>query len=333
MKHRILGKDLSVSALGLGCMGMSHAYGPSNDESGSIATLHRAVELGVTFFDTAEVYGPFKNEILVGKALKPYRDQVTIATKFGFRIDGGKPSAEMIQGVDGSPANVRAVAEASLKRLGVDVIDLYYQHRVDPDVAIEETVGAMADLVREGKVKALGLSEASAATLRKAHAVHPIAAIQSEYSLWTRDPEENGVLETCRELGIGFVPFSPLGRGALTGALKTLDGLASDDFRRSLPRFQSENFDANLALIQLLEDMAAEKGVTAGQLALAWVMAQGDFIVPIPGTTKIANLEKNVAAADVSLTADEVASLGALLSPAKVAGERYPERMTRLANR
>lgn len=230
-------------------------------------------------------------------------------------------------------ANVRAVAEASLKRLGVDVIDLYYQHRVDPDVAIEETVGAMADLVREGKVKALGLSEASAATLRKAHAVHPIAAIQSEYSLWTRDPEENGVLETCRELGIGFVPFSPLGRGALTGALKSLDGLASDDFRRSLPRFQSENFDANLALIQLLEDMAAEKGVTAGQLALAWVMAQGDFIVPIPGTTKIANLEKNVAAADVALTADEVASLGALLSPTKVAGERYPERMTRLANR
>lgn len=333
MKHRILGKDLSVSALGLGCMGMSHAYGPSNDESSSIATLHRAVELGVTLFDTAEVYGPFKNEILLGKALKPCRDQVVIATKFGFRIDGSKPSAEMIQGVDGSPANVRAVAEASLKRLGVDVIDLYYQHRVDPDVAIEETVGAMADLVREGKVKALGLSEASAATLRKAHAVHPIAAIQSEYSLWTRDPEENGVLDTCRELGIGFVPFSPLGRGALTGALKSLDGLASDDFRRSLPRFQSENFDANLALIQLLEDMAAAKGVTAGQLALAWVMAQGDFIVPIPGTTKIANLEKNVAAADVALTADEVASLGALLSPTKVAGERYPERMTRLANR
>ncbi|WCK02217.1 aldo/keto reductase [Agrobacterium tumefaciens] len=333
MKHRILGKDLSVSALGLGCMGMSDAYGPSKDESGAIATLHRAVELGVTFFDTAEVYGPFKNEILVGKALKPYRDQVTIATKFGFRIDQSKPLAETVQGVDGSPANVRAVAEASLKRLGVDVIDLYYQHRVDPDVAIEETVGAMADLVREGKVKALGLSEASAATLRRAHAVHPIAAIQSEYSLWTRDPEENGVLETCRELSIGFVPFSPLGRGALTGALKTLDGLASDDFRRSLPRFQGENFDTNLALIKLLEDMAVEKGVTAGQLALAWVMAQGDFIVPIPGTTKIANLEKNVAAADISLTTDEVASLGALLSPAKVAGERYTEQMMRLANR
>ncbi|KJF68927.1 MULTISPECIES: aldo/keto reductase [Rhizobium] len=334
MKNRFLGKDLSVSALGLGCMGMSHAYGPSADESGAIATLHRAVELGVTFFDTAEIYGPFKNEILVGKALKPYRDKVVIATKFGFRIDGSKPSAaEMIQGVDGSPANVRAVAEASLKRLDIDVIDLYYQHRVDPDVPVEETVGAMADLVREGKVKALGLSEASAATIRKAHAVHPIAAIQSEYSLWTRDPEENGVLETCRELGIGFVPFSPLGRGALTGALKTLDGLASDDFRRSLPRFQSENFDANLALIKLLEDMAAQKGITAGQLALAWVLAQGDFIVPIPGTTKIANLEKNVAAADVSLTADEVASLGTLLAPTKVAGQRYPERMSQMANR
>lgn len=334
MKNRFLGKDLSVSALGLGCMGMSHAYGPSADESGAIATLHRAVELGVTFFDTAEIYGPFKNEILVGKALKPYRDKVVIATKFGFRIDGSKPSAaEMIQGVDGSPANVRAVAEASLKRLDIDVIDLYYQHRVDPDVPVEETVGAMADLVREGKVKALGLSEASAATIRKAHAVHPIAAIQSEYSLWTRDPEENGVLETCRELGIGFVPFSPLGRGALTGALKTLDGLASDDFRRSLPRFQSENFDANLALIKLLEDMATDKGVTAGQLALAWVLAQGDFIVPIPGTTKIANLEKNVAAADVSLTADEVASLGTLLAPTKVAGQRYPERMSQMANR
>lgn len=333
MKNRILGKDLSVSALGLGCMGMSHAYGPLDDESGAIATLHRAVELGVTFFDTAEVYGPFKNEILVGKALKPYRDRIVIATKFGFRIDDSKPSAEMIQGLNGSPENVRAVAEASLKRLGIDVIDLYYQHRIDPDVPVEETVGAMADLVREGKVKAIGLSEASAASIRKAHAVHPIAAIQSEYSLWTRDPEENGVLETCRELGIGFVPFSPLGRGALTGALKSLDGLAADDFRRSLPRFQSENFDANLALIQLLENMAAEKGITAGQLALAWVLAQGDFIVPIPGTTKIANLEKNVAAADLSLTTDEVASLGALLAPAKVAGQRYPERMSQMANR
>lgn len=333
MKIRKLGSQLSVSAQGLGCMGMSHAYSPQADESGSIATLHRAVELGVTLFDTAEVYGPYKNEILVGKALKPYRDKVTIATKFGFQIDAGKPSAEMITGTNGTPENAKAVADASLKRLGVDVIDLYYQHRVDPNVPIEETVGAMADLVREGKVKTIGLSEASAETIRRAHAVHPIAAVQSEYSLWTRDPEENGVLETCRELGIGFVPFSPLGRGVLTGALKKLDGLSQDDFRRSLPRFQGENFDANLALITLLEDMAAEKGVSAGQLALAWVMAQGDFIVPIPGTTKIANLEKNVAAADISLSKEEAAKLGDLLSPAKVAGGRYPERMSQMANR
>ncbi|MBN8933315.1 MAG: aldo/keto reductase, partial [Rhizobium pusense] len=276
---------------------------------------------------------PYTNEILLGKGLKPYRDKVVIATKFGFKIDGSKPAGQMMVGTDGRPENVRAVAEASLKRLDIDAIDLFYQHRVDPDVPIEETVGAMAELVKQGKVKHLGLSEASAETLRKAHATHPIAAIQSEYSLWTRDPEENGVLDTCRELGIGFVPFSPLGRGALTGALKSLDGLAADDFRRGLPRFQGENFDANLALVRLLEDMAAEKGVTAGQLALAWVLAQGDFIVPIPGTTKIANLEKNVAAADVSLTPEEVESLGALLAPSKVAGERYPERMSQMANR
>lgn len=332
MKTRQLG-FLSVSTLGLGCMGMSHAYSPTFDEVSSTATLHRAVELGVTLFDTAEVYGPYTNEILVGKALKPFRDKVQIATKFGFRIDPTKPAAQMMVGTDGRPENVRAVAEASLKRLDTEVIDLYYQHRVDPAVPIEETVGAMAELVHAGKVKALGLSEASAETIRRAHAVHPIAAIQSEYSLWTRDPEENGVLETCRELGIGFVPFSPLGRGVLTGGLKKLDGLADDDFRRSLPRFQAENFDANLALIALLEEMAAKKGVTAGQLALAWVLAQGDFIVPIPGTTKIANLESNVAAADIVLTRDEVASLGVLLSPAKVAGGRYPEAMAKMAGR
>ena len=333
MRSRTLGNDLTVSALGLGCMGMTHAYSPTGDENSAIATLHRAVDLGVTFFDTAEVYGPYTNEILVGKGLKPYRDKVVIATKFGFKIDGSKPAGQMMVGTDGRPENVRAVAEASLKRLDVDAIDLFYQHRVDPDVPIEETVGAMAELVKQGKVKHLGLSEASAETLRKAHATHPIAAIQSEYSLWTRDPEENGVLDTCRELGIGFVPFSPLGRGALTGALKSLDGLAADDFRRGLPRFQGENFNANLALVKLLEDMAAEEGVTAGQLALAWVLAQGDFIVPIPGTTKIANLEKNVAAADVSLTRQEVENLGSLLAPSKVAGKRYPERMSQMANR
>ncbi len=333
MQNRILGKDLTVSALGLGCMGMSHAYGPSPDESASIATLHRAVELGVTFFDTAEVYGPHTNEVLVGKGLKPLRDKVTIATKFGFKIDASKPAGQMMVGTDSTPKNVHAVADASLKRLGVDVIDLFYQHRVDPNVPIEDTVGAMAELVKAGKVKYLGLSEANAATVRKAHATHPITALQSEYSLWTRDVETNGVLDTCRELGIGFVPFSPLGRGALTGALKKLDGLSDTDFRRSLPRFQAENFDANLALVTLLEDMAAEKGVTAGQLALAWVLAQGDFIVPIPGTTKIANLETNVAAADIVLSADEAEKLGELLSPAKVAGGRYPEQMAAMANR
>lgn len=332
MKHRQLG-ILDVSALGLGCMGMSHAYGPSSDETAAIDTLHRAVDLGITLFDTAEVYGPYRNEILLGKALKPVRDKVVIATKFGFRIDPAKPSAEMITGTDSRPENVRAVAEASLKRLGIEVIDLYYQHRVDPDVPIEETVGAMAELVRAGKVKALGLSEAGSETIRKAHAVHPIAAVQSEYSLWTRDVEENGVLETCRTLGIGFVPFSPLGRGVLTGALKKLDGLADDDFRRSLPRFAAENFDANLALVALLEEMAAEKGVAPAQLALAWVLAQGDFIVPIPGASKVPHLEQNAAAAAIVLTPEEAARLGDLLSPAKVAGGRYPQRMASMANR
>jgi pyridoxine 4-dehydrogenase len=331
MHTRSLG-SLTTSALGLGCMGMTHAYSPSTDEASALATLARAVELGVTLFDTAEVYGPFTNEELLGRGLKPFRDQVLIATKFGFTI-GDEAKVARPSGTDSRPEHVKAVAEASLKRLGVEVIDLFYQHRVDPDVPIEETVGAMADLVKAGKVRALGLSEASAATLRRAHATHPIAAIQSEYSLWTRDPEENGVLETCRELGIGFVPFSPLGRGALTGALKNLDGLADNDFRRGLPRFQGENFDANLALVTLLEEMAETKGVTAGQLALAWVLAQGDFIVPIPGTTKIANLEKNVAAADITLSAQELQDLGDLLSPLKVKGERYPESMAKMANK
>lgn len=333
MHTRKLGSTLSVSAIGLGCMGMSHAYSPSADENASLATLARAVELGVTFFDTAEVYGPFANEILVGKGLKPYRDQVVIATKFGFKIDPSKSSQSAMVGLDSRPEHVKAVAEASLKRLGLEVIDLFYQHRVDPQVPIEDTVGAMADLVREGKVRALGLSEASADTLRRAHAVHPIAAIQSEYSLWTRDPEENGVLETCRELGIGFVPFSPLGRGALTGALKNLEGLSDNDFRRGLPRFQRENFEANLALIEALEAMAASKQTTAAQLALAWVLAQGDFIVPIPGTTKIANLEKNVGAVDIALSTKEAKALGDLLSPQKVAGSRYPETMAAMANK
>ena len=330
MKIRMLGPDLAVSAVGLGCMGMSFAYGAA-DEQESIRTLHRAVDLGVNFFDTAEVYGPYENEILIGKALKEVRDRVVIATKFGFRIGGTKPG-ENTSGVDGRPEQAKAVAEASLKRLGTDLIDLYYQHRVDPAVPIEETVGAMAELVREGKVRALGLSEASAATIRRAHAVHPIAAVQSEYSLWSRDPEEE-VLATCRELGIGFVPYSPLGRGMLTGAIRSVGDLAENDFRRNLPRFQADNLDANGALVDMLEEIAGGKGVTAAQLALAWVLHQGDFIVPIPGARRIAHLEQNAAAAEISLLPDELARLGEALSPAKVAGKRYSDASLALTNR
>ncbi|AXV17119.1 aldo/keto reductase [Neorhizobium sp. SOG26] len=321
MKMRQLGQELTVSAVGLGCMGMSHAYG-GQDEAESIRTLHRAVELGVNFFDTAEVYGPFKNEELVGKGLKPFRDKVVIATKFGFKIDPNASDSRAMSGLDSRPEHVREVAEASLKRLGIEVIDLFYQHRVDPNVPIEDTVGAMADLVKEGKVRALGLSEADAATIRRAHAVHPISALQSEYSLWTRDPEGE-ILDTCRELNIGFVPFSPLGRGFLTGKIQKPDDIAPDDFRAGLPRFSAENMAANAALVKLLEDMAAEKGVTAAQLALAWVLAQGDFIVPIPGARKIPHLEQNIAAADITLSPEELANLGDLLAPEKFSGARY----------
>ncbi|ANK74534.1 aldo/keto reductase [Ensifer adhaerens] len=331
MKTRKLGSELTVSTIGLGCMGMSFAYGAA-DEAESIRTLQRAVDLGVTFFDTAEVYGPFENEKLVGKALGPVRDKVVIATKFGFRIETGVPSVQAIRGVDGRPEHAKAVAEASLKRLGTDVIDLYYQHRVDPDVPIEDTVGAMAELVREGKVRALGLSEASAATIRRAHKVHPIAAVQSEYSLWTRDPEED-VLATCRELGIGFVPYSPLGRGMLTGAIRKAEDLEADDFRRSLPRFQAENFDANVRLVETLQALAEEKGVTAAQLALAWVINQGDFIVPIPGARKLDHLEQNAAAAEIRLTVEETTRLSDALSPTLVAGKRYTDASLALTNR
>lgn len=331
MKTRKLGSDLAVSTIGLGCMGMSFAYGAA-DEAESIRTLQRAVDLGITFFDTAEVYGPFENEKLVGKALGPMRDKVVIATKFGFRIETGVPSVQAIRGVDGRPEQAKAVAEASLKRLGTDVIDLYYQHRVDPEVPIEDTVGAMAELVREGKVRALGLSEASAATIRRAHRVHPIAAVQSEYSLWTRDPEED-VLATCRELGIGFVPYSPLGRGMLTGAIRKAEDLEADDFRRSLPRFQAENLDANVRQVETLQALAKEKGVTAAQLALAWVINQGDFIVPIPGARKLDHLEQNAAAADITLTAEESSRLAEALSPALVAGKRYTDASLALTNR
>ncbi|RFC00506.1 aldo/keto reductase [Rhizobium leguminosarum bv. trifolii] len=330
MKTRKLGNDLTVSAVGLGCMGMSFAYGAS-DEAESVRTLNRAVDLGVTFFDTAEVYGPFTNEILLGKALKPFRDRVVIATKFGFKIDTSKAGAAAIAGVDSRPEHIRDVAEASLKRLGIETIDLFYQHRVDPNVPIEETVGVMAELVREGKVRALGLSEAGSATIRRAHAVHPIAALQSEYSLWTRDPEAD-VLATCRELGIGFVPYSPLGRGFLTGAIRKVEDLAEDDFRRQVPRFQAENFDANAALVATLERLAAEKGVTAAQLALAWVLSQGNDIVPIPGARKLHHLEQNAAAADIGLSAAELAELSAAIPVSEVAGKRYSDASLAMTN-
>lgn len=312
-------------------MAMSHAYG-GQDEADAIRTLHHAVELGVSFFDTAEVYGPFTNEVLVGKALKPVRDKVVIATKFGFKIDPSKSDISAMAGVDGRPEHAREVAEASLKRLGVETIDLFYLHRVDPEVPIEDTVGAMAELVRQGKVRAIGLSETSADTLRRAHAVHPIAALQSEYSLWTRDPE-GPILDACRELGIGFVPFSPLGRGFLTGAIQKPEDLGAGDFRRSLPRFSEANMAANAALVKLLEQMAADKGVTAAQLALAWVLHQGEFIVPIPGARRIAHLEQNVAAAGIVLSAEELKTLGELLAAEKFSGKRYGDSGAWVAKR
>ncbi len=325
MKKRKLG-TLEVSAIGLGCMGFTGAYG-GQDEQASIDTLRRAVDLGVTFFDTAEVYGPYDNERIVGRALRGVRDQVIIATKFGFRIGDEGIGFDRVTGLDSSPANVKSVAEASLKRLGVDVIDLFYQHRVDPSAPIEETVGAMAELVKAGKVRALGLSEASAQTIRRAHAVHPIAAVQSEYSLWTRDPEAD-VIPTCRELGIGFVPYSPLGRGFLSGQIKSRADLGENDFRVNLPRFAAGNLEANLALVEAIQKLAEKRGVTAAQLALAWVLQQGEDIVPIPGARKIRHLEENVRAVELTLDAAEVASLAAAME--KVQGDRYAERQLAL---
>lgn len=320
MKTHQLGDGLAVSELGLGCMSMSGMYGMAEerDEAESIAVIHRALDLGITFLDTAEVYGPYANETLVGKALKGRREQATIATKFGFKVENGQ-----MAGVDGSPANVRRACEASLMRLGTDTIDLFYQHRPDRGVPIEDTVGAMAQLVQEGKVKHLGLSEVGADRLRRAQAVHPIAALQSEYSLWERGIEAD-ILPTLRELGIGLVPFSPLGRGFLTGQIKAFEDIPQDDYRRNDPRYQGENFGKNMALVDVVKDIARAKEAVPGQIALAWLLAQGPDVVPIPGTKRVSYLEENAGTANITLSPDDLARLDALAT--QTAGPRYSER-------
>ena len=322
MTNRQLGRNGPlVSPIGLGCMGMSEFYAGRDDEE-SIRTIHRAIDLGVTFIDTADVYGPHTNEVLVGKAIRDRRASVVLATKFGNVRDATGANI----GVNGSPEYVRQCCDASLKRLGIDVIDLYYQHRVDLDVPIEETIGAMADLVRAGKVRYLGMSEAAPGTLRRAAAVHPIAALQSEYSLWTRDVENNGVLPACRELGISFVPFSPLGRGFLTGRFKAMTDLPEEDVRHTYPRFQPGNFESNMAIVRKVEEVARQKRCTPAQLALAWLLAKGDDIIPIPGSKRRSRVEENVGAADVVLTAQDVATLDEIAPAGVAAGERYPPR-------
>jgi aryl-alcohol dehydrogenase-like predicted oxidoreductase len=325
MNQRSLGRGgLVVSAMGLGCMGMSEFYGHHDDEE-SIATIHRALDLGINFLDTADMYGPHTNEELVGRAIRGRREQVVVATKFGIvRTDDPRYRA-----VNGRPEYVRSACEGSLRRLGIETIDLYYQHRVDPNTPIEDTVEAMARLVEEGKVRYLGLSEAGPQTLRRANAVHPLAALQSEYSLWTRDPED-AVLAACRELGIGFVAYSPLGRGFLTGRIKRFDDLEPDDFRRFSPRFQGENFQRNLELVRHIEELAAQKECTSAQFALAWVLAQGDDVVPIPGTKRRAYLEENVGAVAVHLTKDDLARIDEMAPRGAAAGPRYPEQMMEL---
>ena len=329
MQKRKLGKsNLEVSALGLGCMGLSHGYGPATEKQHAITLIRTAFERGVTFFDTAEAYGPYKNEELVGEALAPFRDQVVIATKFGFSFD----EKGTIDGVNSKPAHIRKVAEASLKRLNTDVIDLLYQHRVDPEVPIEDVAGAVKDLIAEGKVRHFGLSEASAKTIRRAHAVQPVTALQSEYSLWWREPEAE-ILPTLEELGIGFVPFSPLGKGFLTGAINADTKFDSKDFRNVVPRFNEENRKANQLLVDVLGQMADQKKVTRAQIALAWLLAQKRWIVPIPGTTRLHRLEENLGAATVELTATDLREIDNALSAIDVRGERYPAHLQALVNR